>query len=77
MGGVRACPDDAKSLMVAGHEPTCSSLVSMLVGGCELQFPTAALARIDLPITAWKNAGSDTGVLVWFVHPRLLDSIGL
>lgn len=74
---LHACADSDETLLVAGHEPTWSELVARLTGGCEVEFPTAALARIDLPVHAWKDVGFGDGILVWFVPPRLLDRIGV
>ncbi len=67
---VRAEPDASESLLVAGHEPTSSELVGQLTGGGVCRFPTAAMARIDLPITSWADAGRGIGELVWFFPPK-------
>jgi len=68
--------DDASSVLLAGHEPTWSSLVSELVGGGALRFPTAGLARVDLPIDGWRELQAGRGMLVWFVVPRLIKAMG-
>jgi phosphohistidine phosphatase len=72
---VRACADSVKTLLIVGHEPTWLMLVARLTGGCEVEFATAALARIELPIDNWKDASFGHGILLWFVPPRLLDRI--
>jgi hypothetical protein len=41
-----------------------------------VKFPTAALARIDLPIDRWREAGFGMGVLIWLVPPRVLSKAG-
>ena len=69
--------DAASSLLLAGHEPTWSTLASELTGGGFLRFPTAAMARIDLEIEGWSHIEQDRGTLVWFLIPRLLKSAGL
>jgi len=73
---VREEDDDASSLLLAGHEPTWSALVSELVAGGSLRFPTAALARVDLPIDGWRELQSGRGALVWFLIPRLVKAMG-
>jgi phosphohistidine phosphatase len=68
--------DTASSLIIVGHEPTWSSLVSELTGGGFLRFPTGAMARIDLDIESWSRIDSDRGVMVWFLIPRLMRAAG-
>jgi len=72
---VREEDDAASSLLLAGHEPTWSSLVSELTGGGFLRFPTAAMARVDLQIDSWRELQTDRGALVWFLIPRLLKAM--
>lgn len=69
---IRGCPDSARSVLLAGHEPTCSELAAALVGGARIRFPTAAAARIDLPVDAWRGAAFGAGSLIWLVTPKLL-----
>ncbi|HMG28445.1 MAG TPA: histidine phosphatase family protein [Acidimicrobiia bacterium] len=59
-------------LLAVGHEPTWSEAVVALVGGGDVRFPTAALARIDLDVDRWQDVAPGTGVLAWLVVPRLL-----
>jgi phosphohistidine phosphatase len=73
---LKACPDSAASVLLAGHEPTWSSTVAMLTGGSSVNFPTAAVCRIDFPIERWSETRPGEGVLVWLVPPRLLSDIG-
>jgi len=70
-------PDSTELLLIAGHEPTWSDLVSGLSGGGQLRFPTAAMARIDLDIHHWSAAAPATGRLIWLIPPRLLSDSGL
>lgn len=64
--------DAESTLLVASHEPICSELVAGLVGGGDFKLPTAAMARIDLPITTWKEVAPGHGILAWLVTPKLL-----
>lgn len=74
---IRQQPDEILSLLLAGHEPTCSELVSALIGGGDLNFPTAAIARIDLALESWSQIDEGQGFLVWLVTPKLLQKAGL
>ena len=72
---IRSCSDSDSRLLLAGHQPTCSLLAGRLIGRAELRFPTAAMARIDLPRNRWRNVRWGEGRLVWFVTPKLLKSV--
>ena len=74
--GARQTPETAESVILTGHEPTCSMTTSMLSGGGMIQFPTATMARIDLDIDSWEDVGNRTGRLVWLVSPKSLDKSG-
>ena len=69
---IRETPDSASSVLVAGHEPTCSGTVLALTDGGNLRFPTAAIARVDLNIRSWRDARPGLGELIWFMVPRVL-----
>lgn len=72
MGLVRDQDNAIHSLMLAGHEPTSSSMVGNFVGGGSLRFPTAALARVDFHVDRWDSVQTGTGELRWFVTPKIL-----
>ena len=69
---VRACPDSAQTVLLAGHEPAWSQLAGALIGGAQIRLPTAAVARIDLPADSWREAAFGAGVLNWLITPKLL-----
>lgn len=62
--------DGADSLLLVGHEPTWSRLVALFTGA-DVRFPTAAMARIDSPATAWSEVSFESGALSWLVLPKL------
>lgn len=74
---IRRVDDAARSLLLAGHEPTWSRLAGALIGGGRLDFPTAAMARIDFEVGGWGGVDFGRGALVWLVRPRLLGKLGL
>ena len=77
LGQIVEQDDRCESLLVVGHEPTCSDLASRLIGGGRIEVPTAALLRIDFDAERWSEVGYGEGSLVWMVTPRLLARLGL
>jgi phosphohistidine phosphatase len=77
LGQVVEQDDRWESLLIVGHEPTCSDLASRLIGGGRLELPTAALLRIDFDAKRWSEVGFGEGGLVWMLTPRLLARLGL
>lgn len=70
---IRSQDNSIGSLMLAGHEPTSSSLVSAFVGGGSHSFPTAAIARVDLALSSWTHVEFGTGQLKWLITPKTLQ----
>lgn len=62
---LRELPDECKSILVVGHNPTMQQLVLDLTGHDDhelrdvvrMKYPTAALALIDLPAATWPDLG--------------------
>ncbi len=76
---IRREADATRSLLVVGHEPTSSEMVRLLsVGGqmpgagSVVRFPTASMARVNLPIESWTGCDYGVGELAWLVPPKLL-----
>jgi phosphohistidine phosphatase len=59
-------------LLIAGHEPTWSTLVGWLIGGGRVRMPTAAVACLDLPRGDWIDLAPATCELRWLVTPKRL-----
>lgn len=72
LGVVRGTDDRHVRLLVAGHQPTCSEVIEHLTGAA-VDFPTAALARLDVDST-WRRLGPRTTRLAWLVTPRLIEA---
>ena len=70
---VRATSDSASSIILAGHEPTCSSSIEQLIGGGTVRMPTAAMARIDVMTERWADVSWGYGNLIWLMIPKALD----
>jgi phosphohistidine phosphatase len=70
---LREQPDRCRAVMIVGHNPTLEQLVELLTGSAE-RFPTAALARIRLPIESWADLlPAVRGELVALWRPKELD----
>jgi phosphohistidine phosphatase len=68
---LRALETDARRILLVGHQPGLGLLISELIGS-EPDFPTGALARVDLELARWKDAAPRVGRLAWLVTPELL-----
>ena len=69
---IQAEPDSARTLLVVGHEPTWSGLVSRLIGGGNVEMKTAAVARVDLDVERWADAAFGRGALAFLLPPAAL-----
>lgn len=69
---IRQLPDHIESVIMIGHEPTCSGTTSALAGRADIRFPTATMARLDLEVDQWKEVDSGCGTLIWLQPPRFL-----
>ena len=67
LAGILADYADAGALMLVGHEPDLSGIVSALIGGGTIDYKKGAVARVDL-FAAERPAGS----LVWLLTPGSL-----
>jgi phosphohistidine phosphatase len=64
--------DSVDRLLLAGHEPTWSHTISLLIGGGNIRFPTAAMARIDFDVSSWRQVDFGSGELQWLIPPKAL-----
>jgi|SoiMethySBSTD1v2_1073268.scaffolds.fasta_scaffold1717513_2 phosphohistidine phosphatase len=65
---VRALPDDARSVLLVGHNPGFEDLTELLAGSSP-PYPTAALGTLELAIDRWAEAEPGTGTLEGHVTP--------
>jgi phosphohistidine phosphatase len=69
---IRALPEAVARVLVVGHNPDVENLVFALSGHTETM-PTAALARIDLPVETWGEVRAGVrGALNGVWRPREL-----
>jgi phosphohistidine phosphatase len=64
--------DVVSSVMLVGHQPAWSETLSLLVGGGNFHFPTAAMARVDVDIARWADVDFGLGRMRWMVTPKEL-----
>lgn len=69
---VRAVDSAHETVLLAGHEPVWSDLVSRLIGLANVRMVTAAVARVDFE-DGWSSVSPGSGRLVWLVTPKLLQ----
>src|SRR5581483_9647815 len=70
---LRLVPDDARSVLLVGHNPGLEDLVQLL-GRVRVKFPTAALATLAFG-GPWKDLGPGNATLEAFVVPGDLTEI--
>jgi len=64
--------DTLDRVLFVGHNPDIEIVIEMLCGEW-VRMPTAALARIDLPLTSWSGLSENMGRLCWVQYPREID----
>jgi phosphohistidine phosphatase len=55
--------------MLVGHEPKWSMLASTFIGGGQINFPTACMAKIEFDINNWEFVDARQGILKWLLQP--------
>lgn len=71
---VRSAEEYCESVLVIAHNPGMEEWLAEL-SACQLRFPTAALACVQLDINRWSDIDELCAQLQWFVTPRLLKGI--
>ena len=59
-------------ICLVGHQPSFSFFLNEITGEKLLAFPTASMAKINLPIDRWKEIEHGKGFLSWFKRPKEL-----
>jgi phosphohistidine phosphatase len=73
LGVVGSVDDGVEKLLLVGHNPGFERLAARLSANEVDEFPTAALAEIELPIEHWRDIKDASGRLVRFLTPKTLD----
>ena len=73
---IQAEPGTTKVLLISGHEPAWSALVSFLIGGGSLHFPAGGLACVEFHVQHWRDVQPSRGQLAWLITPSVPRKIG-
>ena len=66
---IREFDDAVESVLLIGHNPGFENLVRVLTGET-VAMPTAALAKINLPVDAWRETGTGKAELEFLIRPK-------
>lgn len=69
---VQQIDESCGTALLFGHNPGMHDAVEMICGGSVDQFPTLAVARIELDVDYWGEVDSGTGLLLELLTPRAL-----
>ena len=61
--------DKHKNICFVGHEPTCSSFISLSTFH-SARFKTASMAKINFSSNSWSEITFGKGKLEWFISPK-------
>jgi phosphohistidine phosphatase len=75
MTAIASFETSVRRILVVGHEPTWSDLVTVLCGGGRVFMPTAAVACLALVGDGWSELGPGRAELMWLVNPRMLKPL--
>lgn len=64
-------PDSCEHLVLVGHNPGMSDLLSLLNAQPAQDFPTSAFAHLELAISSWNEVIPACGDLLIFDYPKL------
>ncbi|MEI6756241.1 MAG: phosphohistidine phosphatase [Chlorobium sp.] len=67
---VQQIPDNCKTVMIFGHNPTLTDFSNQLTGDHFDNLVPGGVVRIDMNITFWKDAAPGTGKTVWYEFPQ-------
>ncbi|MFM7470780.1 MAG: SixA phosphatase family protein [Nodosilinea sp.] len=67
--------DRHQRILLVGHQPTWSQTTSLLIGGGQVQVPTAAMICLDLPVSYWSQVQPGQASLLWLLPPKLLSPL--
>ncbi|HSG31616.1 MAG TPA: histidine phosphatase family protein [Thermodesulfobacteriota bacterium] len=66
---IKSVSNKYDDIMLVGHEPKWSMLASTFIGGGQINFPTACMAKIEFDINNWEFVDARQGILKWLLQP--------
>ncbi|MGH7884150.1 MAG: SixA phosphatase family protein [Thermodesulfobacteriota bacterium] len=70
---IRNIPNNYSSVILVGHEPKWTTLCTRMIGGGEVVFSTASMARIDYDVDNWNAVEYGFGELKWLQQPSFFS----
>ena len=68
---IQTVDENIGAVMLIGHEPAWSTVVSGLIGSANVSLPPGTCVRIDTEVS-WNEISFGSGILRWMVPPSLL-----
>jgi phosphohistidine phosphatase len=74
---VAALPNDHTSILLIGHNPGVSRIVSHFTGEAMENMPPAAVACLSFEADDWASLRMNSGTMEWYDHPQnaIINSI--
>ncbi len=70
---IQGLPDETKTVMLFGHNPTTENLISFLLQmRAGIKVPTCGMACLDLNIDSWSQLNPLSVQMRWFLIPKLI-----
>ena len=69
INGLKQLPDEIERVMIVGHNPGLTRLLSFLTGRDVGNLPTCAVACVDFDLPSWKGACEGSGTLSYLDSP--------
>jgi len=69
---VQELPDEYKTAMLFGHNPTISGFASWITDKSVEAMKTCGVSKIDLDVAHWKEVAVGSGTLDWYEFPEKL-----
>lgn len=66
--------DDIDTLMLCGHNPGMTEVVSLLTGEDFYHLPTAGLVTLAVDVASWSHVGAGCASVVHFDYPKNLPA---
>lgn len=71
LGEIQRVENAVGAVMLVGHEPTWSTLASILTGGSRIAVKTGTALAIEFNTEHWRGVQAGRGELAWVLPPRL------
>jgi phosphohistidine phosphatase len=72
---VNGLDDDAKNVVIFGHNPGFTDFANQLCDADIYNIPTAGMVLISFPFDSWQMVSKGTGELVFFDYPKNSDEV--